>query len=93
MLISASSVSIDLYKRHINPQVSKENFLMMIRFLSCLFVALSHFIAHCEMGFIVTLISLSWGVVAGSFMAPYVLGFYWKRTTCGASMLAWPPAF
>jgi len=25
--------------------------------------------------------SLSWGAVAGSFMAPYFYALYWKRTT------------
>jgi len=33
--------------------------------------------------------SLSWGSVAGAFIAPYILGLYWKRITAGvlASMI------
>ena len=53
----------------------------MMRFLSGLFILISYLIARYEFSFIVTLMSLSWGVVAGGFLAPYVYGLYWKRTT------------
>jgi solute:Na+ symporter, SSS family len=52
-----------------------------MRFLSAVFIAVSFFIARYDISIIVTLMSLSWGVVAGSFMAPYLYGLYWKRTT------------
>ncbi len=81
ILVSASAVSIDLYKGHINPKISGKGSLAMIRFMSGIFVVLSYFIARYEISFIVTLMSLSWGVVAGTFMAPYVYGLFWKRTT------------
>jgi len=91
VLVSSSSVAIDLYKGHLNPDMSKENSLLMMRFLSGIFVVLSYFVAHFKIGFIVTLMSLSWGAVAGSFMAPYIYGLYWKRTTkigAGAGMFS-----
>jgi SSS family solute:Na+ symporter len=81
VLVSSSSVAIDLYKGHVNPNISADNSLVMMRFLSGLFIAISYFIARYELGFIVTLMSLSWGAVAGAFMAPYFYGLYWKRTT------------
>jgi SSS family solute:Na+ symporter len=81
LLVSASSVAIDLYKGHVNPGVSMENSLAMMRFLSAVFIVISYFIARYDFAIIVTLMSLSWGVIAGSFMAPYVYGLYWKRTT------------
>lgn len=81
ILVSASAVAIDLYKGHVNPQVSKERSLYMMRFLSAVFIALSFFIARYQFAVIVTLIALSWGAVAGSFMAPYVYGLYWRRAT------------
>ena len=81
VLVSASAVAIDLYKGHINPDVSKERSLTMMRFLSGLFILLSFFIARYELAIIVTLMSLSWGAVAGSFMAPFLYGLYWKRAT------------
>jgi SSS family solute:Na+ symporter len=81
VLVSSSSIAIDLYKGHVNPKISKENSVLMMRFLSGVFIVVSYFIARYEFAIIVTLMSLSWGVVAGSFMAPYVYGLYWKRTT------------
>jgi SSS family solute:Na+ symporter len=81
VLVSASAIAIDLYKGHVNPRISKENSLMMMRFLSGVFVVISYFIARYDFAFIVTLMSLSWGCVAGAFMAPFLLALYWKRTT------------
>ncbi len=81
VLVSSSSVAIDLYKGHINPEISKKDSLAMMRFLSGLFIIISYFIARYEFGFIVTLMSLSWGAIAGAFMAPYFYGLYWKGAT------------
>jgi SSS family solute:Na+ symporter len=81
ILVSASSVSIDLYKGKINPNISGKDSVVMMRFLSGVFIAISYFIARYEFSFIVTLMSLSWGVIAGAFLAPYIYGLYWKRTT------------
>lgn len=81
VLISASAVAIDLYKGHVNPNISKERSLFMMRFLSAVFIALSYFVAKHQLAFIVELMSLSWGAVAGAFMAPFFYGLYWKRTT------------
>ncbi|MFA7074267.1 MAG: hypothetical protein WC234_03655 [Endomicrobiaceae bacterium] len=81
ILVSASSISIDLYKGNINPGISSKNSVIMMRFLSGIFIVISYFIARYEFAFIVMLMSLSWGVIAGGFLAPYVYGLYWKRTT------------
>jgi SSS family solute:Na+ symporter len=53
----------------------------MMRFLSAIFVIVSYFISRFQIGFIVTLMSLSWGVVSGSFAAPYIFGLYNKGVT------------
>ena len=81
ILVSASSISIDLYKGNINPNISSKNSVVMMRFLSGVFIIISYFIARYEFAFIVMLMSLSWGVIAGGFLAPYIYGLYWKRTT------------
>lgn len=81
VLVSASSVAIDLYKGHVNPHISSGDSVTLMRFLSGLFVLFSLVVAKYELAFIVTLMSLSWGAVAGAFMAPYVLGLYWRRVT------------
>ncbi len=81
VLVSASSVAIDLYKGHVNPDISKEKSLLLMRVLSGVFVVVSYIIARYQFAIIVELMSLSWGAIAGAFMAPFILGLYWKRTT------------
>jgi SSS family solute:Na+ symporter len=81
VLVSSSAIAIDLYQGHINPAVDRRKTLLLMRVLSGLFIIVSFLIARFELAFIITLMSLSWGVVAGAFMAPYFYGLYWKRTT------------
>lgn len=75
ILVSASSVAMDIRKR------GKGGSLAMLRIMSGLFIIVSFFIARTKFDVIVTLMSLSWGVVAGSFMAPYVLSLFSRRVT------------
>jgi len=81
VLVSASAVTIDLYKGQFNPKASKESTLLIMRILSAAFIGLSFLVASMKIDVIVTLMSISWGCVAGAFMAPYLFGLYWKRTT------------
>ena len=81
VLVSSSAIAVDLYKGHVNTQVSTESSVAMMRFLSALFIIISYFIARYEFAIIVTLMSLSWGAISGTFMAAYIYGLYWKRTT------------
>lgn len=81
VLVSSSAVAIDMYKGHVNPGISNRRSLAMMRFLSGVFVLFSLVVAKYDLAIIVTLMSLSWGAVAGAFMAPYLYGLYWKRTS------------
>jgi len=79
VLVSASAIAIDLVKGQKGG--SRSGSLALIRILSGFFIIVSYFIARYQLAVIVTLMSLSWGVVAGSFMAPFLYGLYWKRAT------------
>jgi SSS family solute:Na+ symporter len=81
ILVSSSAITIDLYKGYLHPDVSEKQSLLMIRVLSGVFIVCSYVISRMQVGFIVTLMSLSWGVLSGSFMAPYILGLFSKRIT------------
>lgn len=81
VLVAASAIAIDLYKGRINPQVTQARAVLLMRVLSAVFIVFSFVIALKKFDIIVTLMSLSWGAVAGSFMAPYLYALYWKRTT------------
>jgi solute:Na+ symporter, SSS family len=91
VLVAASAVSVDLHKGYIDPNVSKEKSVALMRILSAVFIVLSFIIARYQFAFIVTLMSLSWGVIAGAFLAPYVYGLFWKgatRIAVGAGMIS-----
>ena len=74
VMVSASAIAIDLAG-------ARARKLLLIRVLSGVFVVVSYLIARYRIEVIVTLMSLSWGCVAGSFMAPFLYGLYWKRAT------------
>ncbi len=81
VLVSSSSVAIDLYPVQINDKTGKDRSVAMMRFLSVIFIIVSFLISRFRFSFIVTLMSLSWGAVSGSFAAPYLYGLFWKKVT------------
>ncbi|MDR0400640.1 MAG: sodium:solute symporter family protein [Treponema sp.] len=81
VLVSSSSVAIDLYPSKIDEKTGKDRSVAMMRFLSAIFIIVSYFISRFQISIIVYLMSLSWGVVSGAFAAPYILGLYSKRVT------------
>ena len=81
VLVSSSAIAIDLYPSRVDAKTGKDRSVAMMRFLSAIFIIISYFISRFQISFIVYLMSLSWGVVSGSFAAPYILGLYSKRVT------------
>ncbi|MDR1836677.1 MAG: sodium transporter [Treponema sp.] len=81
VLVSSSAIAIDLYPISVNKDTGKKGSVAMMRVLSGVFIIISYFISRFQFGFIVYLMSLSWGVVSGAFAAPYILGLYSKKVT------------
>jgi SSS family solute:Na+ symporter len=81
VLVSSSSIAIDLYPSRVDAKTGKDRSVAMMRFLSAIFIVISYFISRFQISIIVYLMSLSWGVVSGGFAAPYILGLYSKRVT------------
>jgi SSS family solute:Na+ symporter len=81
VLVSSSAVAIDLAPARQDARTGKDHSVALMRFLSALFIVVSYFISRFQIGIIVYLMSLSWGVVSGAFAAPYILGLYSKRVT------------
>jgi SSS family solute:Na+ symporter/sodium/proline symporter len=80
VLSSSSAVSIDLIQE-LRPSIKPERQLLIMRGLCLLFIALSFIFATMNISFIVNLMSFSWGVVAGSFIGPFLWGLYGRRIT------------
>ncbi|MCF0233530.1 MAG: hypothetical protein HUK22_00970, partial [Thermoguttaceae bacterium] len=80
-LVSAAALGVDLFKGHVAPKASEKTNLLVFRVCCAVFVILSYLIALFNPSWIVALMSLSWGATAGTFLAPYIYGLFWRRTT------------
>ena len=78
-LSGASSVAVDAYKGFIKKDASDKQVNWVLRGFCLFFVLISVILAVLEISAIVTLMSLSWGVMSGCFIGPYVLGLYSKK--------------
>jgi len=58
--------------------------VVVMRVLIVFFIAISLLIALNPPTFIAQLMGISWGALAGAFLAPFMLGLYWRRTTSAA---------
>ncbi len=65
--------------------------VVVMRVLILFFIALSLLIALNPPTFIAQLMGISWGALAGAFLAPFMLGLYWRGVTKGAvwASFAW----
>lgn len=88
-LTACSTVSMDLVKPTLAKNMDDKNLAALTRILCLAFVVLSYFIANYPTP-ILEMMSYSWGIISGSFLAPYLLSLYWKginRAGAWAGML------
>jgi SSS family solute:Na+ symporter len=81
VLVSSSAIAIDIYGAFVNRHANPKQTMALLRVLCAVFVGCSLFIALKKPTFIVNLMIMSWGTLLGVFLAPYLFGLFWKRTT------------
>lgn len=81
VLVSSSSISLDLVKGVLKPKMKDKSVMVLMRVFCGLFVLLSLVIALAKPAAIFTLMSYSWGALSGCFLAPFLLGVRWKGMT------------
>ena len=85
VLTSSSTLTLDLLKGHVVKDMNEKKQLFIMRFLIVVFVAISVIIAIVQykqnVTFIAQLMGVSWGALAGAFLAPFLYGLYWKGTS------------
>ncbi len=88
VLTSSSTLTIDFIKGTVSPKMSEKKQVLTMKIMLALFVAISAFIAiiqySSKITFIAQLMGVSWGAIAGAFLAPFLYGLYWKKTTVAA---------
>ncbi len=85
VIASSSTLTIDFLKGHFVKDMDDKKQLLYIRVLIVVFIAISAIIALIQykssVTFIAQLMGISWGALAGSFLAPFMYSLYWKKTT------------
>ena len=81
VLTSSSTLTLDFIKGTFAKNMSEKRQLTVLRILIGFFIILSVVIALDPPTFIAQLMGISWGAMAGAFLAPFMLGLYWKGVT------------
>ena len=80
-----ATLTLDVIKDNIVKNLSQKKQLLIMRILIVVFIAISAIIAIVQhksnVTFIAQLMGISWGALAGAFLAPFLYGLYWKKTT------------
>ncbi len=88
VLASSSTLTLDFIKGNIIKDMDEKRQGKWMRGLVVVFIAISVVLALIQykssVTFIAQLMGVSWGALAGAFLAPFLYGLYWKRTTKAA---------
>lgn len=84
VLTSSSTLTLDFLKDHVMKEMSEKKQVRTMRVLIVFFIVVSVAIALDPPAFIAQLMGISWGALAGAFLAPFLYGLYWKRVTKAA---------
>ena len=88
VLTSSSTLTLDMFVPMFKKKpLSEKKKLLVMRLLIVFFIAISAMIAILkdtvwkDFVFIAQMMGISWGALAGAFLAPFLYGLYWKKTT------------
>ncbi len=83
VLASSSTLTLDLIRGHLVKNMTEKKQIFIMRVLIGVFIAVSAFIAlnKDKLGYIADMMGISWGALAGAFLAPFLYGLYSKRTS------------
>ena len=88
VLASSSTITIDFLKDNFVKNMDEKKQVLFMRAFVVVFIVISAVIAIFQykttVNFIAQLMGISWGALAGAFLAPFLYGLYWKRTTKAA---------
>lgn len=88
VLTSSSTLTLDLLKGHVIREMDQKRQIFVMRCLIVVFIAISVVLAIIQyksnVTFIAQLMGVSWGALAGAFLAPFLYGLYWKKATKAA---------
>ncbi len=85
VLASSSTLTLDFLKDNIVKKMDEKKQVLTMRILIVVFILISAVLAIIQyrrnVTFIAQLMGVSWGALAGAFLAPFLYGLYMKRTS------------
>ena len=85
VLASSSTLTLDFLKGNIIKEMDEKKQVLIMRLLIVVFILISVVLAVIQykrnVTFIAQLMGVSWGALAGAFLAPFLYGLYMKRTS------------
>lgn len=84
VLTSSSTLTLDFIKGTLIRDMKDKTQLLLMQVLIVFFIVISVILALDPPDFIAQLMGISWGALAGAFLAPFLYGLYWKRVTRAA---------
>ena len=83
-MTSSSTLTLDFLKDNIIKNMDEKKQVKLMRVFIVFFIVVSVLIALDPPTFIAQLMGISWGALAGAFLAPFLYGLYWKGVTKAA---------
>lgn len=81
VLTSSSTLTLDFIKGNLVKDMSDKVQLLVMRVLIVFFIVVSVVLALNPPTFIAQLMGISWGALAGAFLAPFLYGLCWRKVT------------
>ena len=93
VLTSSSTLTLDVIKPLSKKEIDDKKQVFIMRIFIVFFIAVSAIVAILKdsfpgLTFIAQMMGVSWGALAGSFLAPFLYGLYWKKTTKAAVVVS-----
>lgn len=92
VLTSSSTFTLDVIVPVSKKKMNEMKQVVIMRIFIVFFIVVSAVIAifkdsHPEVTFIAQMMGVSWGALAGAFLAPFLYGLYWKGVTKAATVV------
>lgn len=86
VLTSSSTLTLDVIKPYSKKEMDEKKQVFIMRLFIVFFILVSAVIAVIKdsipgLTFIAQMMGVSWGALAGAFLAPFLYGLYWKGVT------------
>lgn len=85
VLTSSSTLTLDFLGSFKKKKAEEKSNMLTMRIFVAVFIIISAVIAIVQaksrVTFIAQLMGISWGALSGSFLAPFLYGLYWKKTS------------